>query len=341
MERLICATPAGRTKYMRYLVPQILISDEVEKYEIWLNTRNKYDLDFFEFLEKTFPKVKLIEQPDGIVNGNKSINAFFKKAMDEDAIYVRLDDDIVWLEPDFFSKIKNARLADKESFLLSPLIINNSICTHLLQQEKKFEYPDYLPAYSADTLTWEDPKFAFQIHEWFLDLLEQNQEAKLRLPVDYTIALNRFSINAISWYGKVMKSFDGVVLGDDEEYMTVIKGRELGKTNKILGNVLVSHFAFYTQRALLDSTNLLERYGQAVKKTYADSKEIMEIFKIIDAFLASKDEEIRLNVPPPKTPLQNFIDSTKNTIKNIKVPTIQFETIENIRKNISVANEKK
>ena len=341
MEKFICVTPAGRTKYMRYLVPQILISEEIERYDIWLNTTNKYDLDFFEFLSKTFPKVRLIEQPDGVVNGNKSINAFFKNAMDEDAIYIRLDDDIVWIEPDFFTKMRKARLEDKESFLLSPIIINNSICTHLLQQEKKFQYQDYLPAYSADARTWEDPKFALEIHQWFLNLLDKNQEGILRLPEDYTIALNRFSINSISWYGKVMKSFNGVILDDEEEYLTVIKGRELRKTNKILGNILVSHFAFYTQRALLDSTNLLESYGQAVKKTYADSKEIKEIFQIIDTYLATKDEEIRLNEPPPKSAFHNFIDSTKHTIKNIKVPTIQFETIENIRKNISIGNEKK
>jgi hypothetical protein len=131
---------------MKNLIPQILCSDVVSRYDIWVNTINKDDINFFEFLEKKFKKINLIQQPEGIINGNSSINAFFTKAMDKDEIYVRMDDDIMWIIPDFFDEIFKIRINDTESFLIAPLVINNSISTHIFQDQKKFEYKKYLPA---------------------------------------------------------------------------------------------------------------------------------------------------------------------------------------------------
>lgn len=324
MGKLICATPAGRRRYMKLLVPQILSSPIVERYDIWLNTTNEGDLAFFHFLANKYDKVRLIPQPDGKVDGNSSINAFFKNCIEEDACYVRLDDDIVWIMPGFFEAIYANRLQDP-AFLLTPLVINNAVCTHVLQQKQKFPFKHYLRADCFDSLAWQDPKFAYQLHLWFLDFIENNAYSDL-LTSDHYVALNRFSINAISWKGLDFKTFDGVVLGDDEEYLSVIKPAELNRYNKILGNLLVAHYGFFTQRAYLDSTDLLDRYEKATRKTYAKNSLTMQIFEDLDAYFKTQDDA---RIPPKQEAL---VKNIKNFILDISLPTIQFKTIRDIRK---------
>jgi hypothetical protein len=65
-----------------------------------------------------------------------------------------------------------------------------------------------------------------------------------------------------------MKKFGGIVPGDDEEWLSVIKPTELGVDNCINGDAIVVHFAFYTQRKQLDELNILNRYGTFIHKEW-------------------------------------------------------------------------
>ena len=74
--KVVCNTAAGRRRYMQYLVPQVVASDVVDRYDIWINTTDKQDIEFFRLLAEAFPKINLVYQPDGVVSGISSINAF-------------------------------------------------------------------------------------------------------------------------------------------------------------------------------------------------------------------------------------------------------------------------
>ena len=76
--RVVVNTAAGRRRYMQYLIPYVLSSDIVDRYDIWVNTHNGADIEFFKQVAAKFPVVNLVWQPDGVVNGNASINAFYK-----------------------------------------------------------------------------------------------------------------------------------------------------------------------------------------------------------------------------------------------------------------------
>lgn len=69
---------------MQYLVPQVITSEIVDRYDIWVNTLNKEDIYFFMKLAEKYPKVNLVWQPDGEVDGNRTINAFYRRCLDED-----------------------------------------------------------------------------------------------------------------------------------------------------------------------------------------------------------------------------------------------------------------
>jgi hypothetical protein len=266
--KVVCATPAGRRRYMQYLIPQIISNKLVDRYDIWLNTTDKQDIEFFRILAQKFSKINLVYQPEGIINGNLSINAFFRNAIDKGTIYFRLDDDIVWFEPDLIKKMLQFRLSNPEYFLVSPLIINNALCTYILQNAGKIKLDKYYPAHCADSVLWRSGDFAAQLHDWFLtNYLYQQKYQKLYCG-KHPIALNRFSINAILWFGADMHKFNGLVPSDtdDEEWLSVVKPTSLGRANCINGDAIAAHFAFYPQRKILDKSNILERYGIYIKE---------------------------------------------------------------------------
>ncbi|MDW7973336.1 MAG: hypothetical protein RMI01_09080 [Thermodesulfovibrio sp.] len=68
---------------MKLLASYVLTDDIVDRWDIWVNTTDKLDIAFFEYMAKNFSKVKLIPQPEGLVDGNASINAFFRYCTNE------------------------------------------------------------------------------------------------------------------------------------------------------------------------------------------------------------------------------------------------------------------
>ena len=46
--RVVVNTAAGRRRYMQYLIPYIVSSDIVDRYDIWINTHNGADIEFFK-----------------------------------------------------------------------------------------------------------------------------------------------------------------------------------------------------------------------------------------------------------------------------------------------------
>lgn len=259
--KVICNTAAGRRRYMQYLIPFVVANDIVDRYDIWVNTTNRQDIAFFQILQKAFPKINLVYQPDGVVDGCRSISAFYRQCVEEDAIYFRMDDDIVWMEPDMIEKMVRFRIDNPDYFIVSPLVINNPICTYILQNTGKIKLNKYYPAQVGHDILNQSSAFAAQLHEWFLTSQLPGKQYQNLYCGKRPIALNRFSINSILWFGSEMAKFGGIVTGDEEEWMTVIKPTELGAVNCINGDAIAVHFAFYPQRKKLDKLNILNRYG--------------------------------------------------------------------------------
>lgn len=260
--KIVVNTAAGRRRYMQYLVPPILHSEVVDRYDIWVNTNNGADIEFFKRLAADYPKVNLVWQPDGVVNGIQSINAFYKGCCDEDTIYMKLDDDVVWFEPELFDKMVKFRVEHPDYFLVSPLVINNALSTYLLQIHKKLKLDKYYESRCAEPTLWQSGYFATALHEWFMNKYLKNGRYSELYVGSQPWAMTRFSINCILWFGKDMKAFEGIVPGDDEEFLSCIKPTELGKANCINGDALISHFAFGPQREILDKCTILEKYGE-------------------------------------------------------------------------------
>lgn len=314
---------------MQYLVPLVLSSSVVDRYDIWINTHNKLDIAFFEELAKNYPKVNLVYQPNGEVDGNRTINAFWQFCLDDDAIYIRLDDDIVWMEPDFFEKMIRFRTENPEYFVTSPLVINNALSTYILQNCGKIKLREYVRANSNDSVTWASGDFAAEIHEWFLGKIADGSYVDLHCGKK-PIAMNRFSINCVSWFGNTFKKFGGDVYGDEEEFVSVVKPTELGAMNCFNTDVIASHFAFFTQRDLLDKKDILHKYGKALEIDWArsDGKSLgiyMEVKEILRRIETNKEEILkRKGIYEGTTSARKFL---RRSVSSIKVPLLKFTTV--------------
>lgn len=298
--KVVVNTAAGRRRYMRYLIPYIVSSEVVDRYDIWINTHNGADIEFFRKIAGYFPKVNLVWQPDGVVNGNSTINAFYKDCVEPDAIYFKLDDDIVWMEPGLIEDMVRFRVDNPQYFLVSPLVINNALSTYLLQTEGKLTLDGYYQSYASHPILWESGNFAAELHQWFIDnYLTTGQWESLHLGKK-EMGMCRFSINSILWFGKEMAKFAGDVPGDDEEFMSCIYPTRQGMSNAWNGDIIAAHFAFFTQREKLDKNGILEQYGKINEEMWS-RREDAEIYAVVQSVLNdidSQETELMLRESP-------------------------------------------
>lgn len=299
--KVVVNTAAGRRRYMQYLIPYIVACPIVDRYDIWINTHNGADIEFFKQVADRYPLVNLVWQPDGVVDGNKSINAFYKTCVEPETIYFKLDDDVVWMEPGLIEKMVAFRIDNPDYFLVSPLVINNSLSTYLLQEESKIKLDRYYDSNASNPILWKNGGFALELHRWFIEqYLKKERWGELHVGRKL-MGMTRFSINAILWYGSEMAKFGGNVPGDDEEYLSCVYPTQQGMANAWNGDAIVAHFAFFTQREQLDNANILETYGAISREYWRKDEELSLVGEKIQSILMDiKSREASLmSLPSP------------------------------------------
>lgn len=330
--KVVVNTAAGRRRYMQYLVPFVMASDIVDRYDIWINTHNGADIEFFKRLADAFPKINLVWQPDGWVKGNASINAFYRKCVEKDCVYFKLDDDIVWMELDAIEKMAKFRIDNPDYFLVSPLVINNAQSTYLLQIANKIKLNKYYNSSANNDILWRSGDFAAQLHLWFLDKMKDQSYKDLYVGACPT-ALCRFSINAILWFGSELAKNDGVVQGDDEETMSCILPAKKKMANCWNGDAIMAHFAFFTQREQLDACQILDKYGEINSSVFHSDEKLSGIYDTVQEILKDIDqnEESLLLRKSPYADYDITKDSLlKNTFRTV-IPKSILEGLKGMR----------
>lgn len=290
--KIVVNTAAGRRRYMQYLIPYVVSSPIVDRYDIWINTHDCADIEFFKQIAKEFPVVNLVWQPDGIVDGINSINAFYKSCIDEDTIYFKLDDDIVWMEPNLIEKMVKFRVDNPSHFLVTPLVINNSLTTYLLQIEGRIKLDSYYSSSANHPILWKSGDFARDLHKWFIDnYLIPGHWDDLYIGKK-EMGMTRFSINSVLWFGKDMKMFNGIVPGDDEEFLSCIYPTKIGLSNAWNGDAIVAHFAFFTQREQLDKAFILDKYGEICSMRGDNDADFASINKKVESIYINIQNEV-------------------------------------------------
>lgn len=280
--KICICIPAGREKYLsifkKFLYRKI---DEgiIDNIQLWQNTTDPSDIAYLQSMEAENPKVKIYRIGDPInttgyydtYNPLKT-HLFFANAQDDDTIYIRFDDDIIWANEDAIEKIVKARIDNPKALFITPNIVNSTICNSYHQEigalseeagkVKRYDKanPDY--AY-LDEFNYSDSKLADHIHSTFRKHYEAGTLEKYYLPSRSYDNYERFSICSVCWFGK-----DKISLGYIEEPAISWELPEaLKRPNYFVGDSLLVHYSYHTQRHYLEATGdtHLEFYKQIVK----------------------------------------------------------------------------
>ena len=265
----VVVTPGGRKRYLHLLARHLEAQrGSFDTWQIWLNTKNEEDLAYMRGLASAHPDWIVARELPIEHQDNMSIHAFFPGAAERGTTYLRLDDDVVWLESGFIEAMMSFRETYPAPFLVYGSIVNNAVVSHLFHRfgcvNSAYGHPDYT---CMCDIGWNNGSFAELLHRSFLDAVEAGSDlAGWRFPAWTLYHYERVSINCIAWLGDDFAQFGGIVGSDEEQWLSVEKPQELGRPNVIAGGVghMCAHFAFYPQRAVMDASGLLERYAALV-----------------------------------------------------------------------------
>ncbi len=239
-------------------------------------------------------KVVTLPQTDGT---NNSINRFYGFCNERDTLYIKMDDDLVFLPPDFGRMMLDAATAGRgQKLWWSPVVVNNAICTWLLKYFSQVKIPANVTAQAGCPIAWRSPAFAESLHRAFISALRDGTTDAFRVP-DTDVMSSRFSINCVAYFGDdvVDAGADFCPVGvDDEEWLSAVLPARLGRPGQVVGTCVVAHFGFFTQEASLLKTTVLDEYYNiaGLKLTHRPVRKVKARSKLKAALLE------RLATPP-------------------------------------------
>lgn len=262
MHRIIAVTPAGRRRYLELLAHYVLSDDTIAQWQLWDNCRDPSDRQYLEELAHRHPKIQIVRVP-GADGGNLAINRFYKLIQDPDAFYIKMDDDIVFLPRNFGGQLYQRALEEKERYAWwSPVVINNALCSWLLKHHSRLRIEANLSAQAGCVHGWRSPAFARKLHHTFIDAAQGNALDVFQVP-HFEVCLARYSINCLGIFGQDVASLGDEfcpVNEDDEEWISAVLPSRLQRPGRIVGNLVVSHFSFFTQEQELLACGMLDEY---------------------------------------------------------------------------------
>jgi hypothetical protein len=264
--RVIVVTPAGRRRYLSVLLPHVVAQRGiVDRWELWENTPDDADLAWLRetaAASRGFVRCVPGSMPINPDRVSDSIHPFHRRCTEPGTIYVRIDDDVIWLAPDCIASLCRFRLAEREPFVVYANVVNNGLISHIHQRIGALPIDAGRARYLCqDPTSWGDGAFAVAVHRAFFAAHDAGDLDRFRFGMWRSWEPTRISINVIAWLGDDFAPFGGEVPLQEEEWLAVTRPRELGRTTAICGQALASHYAYWPQRAVVDAEPwVLERY---------------------------------------------------------------------------------
>ena len=280
--RVVPIIPAGRALTMSILIDHLRRNRPlVDEVQVWLNTDDDQtdDRNWLLSLPRLLPDFVTLKEhpnPDRVLRP-KQLNTgqFYQYTQDPDTIYVRFDDDIVYLAPNYFENLLRFRLDNPQYLLVFGDIWNNAVVSWVHQDLGHIdrEHGIVQSPYCMDLVGWQSSEFAEYIHRLLLGHIGEWTVGSLAYDRYELTDAHRFSISNFCFFGKDCVEWGGPTPEDDEEiFLTEHYPRDKGKLNAICGSALVSHFSFFAQRPHLLTTDILDQYreiaSQMLSKDY-------------------------------------------------------------------------
>ena len=265
--RVVTVTPAGRRRHVEVLAAYLLREKGlIDEHQWWVNTDDAQDQaylhqisqqhpDFFQILESPAPC------PPAGLSRNARLAYFYPTCVDQETVYIKLDDDICFLAPNALRQLVEFRLRYPQYFLVHANTVNSPLNTSIHQRIGAVQWRAMVE-YDPFGNGWRDGELAMAIHEAFLAAIENAQTARWCFPRWEIPRPERFAINCCAWFGSDFQPFASWYGDDDEGRFTLELPKVLSRSNVVCGTALVAHFSFATQARFLEQTDLQERYAR-------------------------------------------------------------------------------
>ncbi|MEM4134601.1 MAG: hypothetical protein QXV73_05330 [Candidatus Micrarchaeia archaeon] len=254
----------------------------IDQVYIWRNTKNEDDLRYIDSLESDYFKIFDITKEGEMFEEPKQYNTgkYYRYTTDPNTIYVRFDDDIVYVDDDYFKNILDFRLNNPQYFLVMGNIWNNAIISYIQQRMGRIDWRIGVveKEHCMDRVGWASPQFANGLHRILKEKIEQTRVSDLFFDRWELHNAQRFSISNFCFFGKDFLEFGGILKFDnphdklDEEiWLTEYYPRKKRLLNVVCGTALVCHFSFFYQREYLMQKGWLEYYRELSEKKLSES----------------------------------------------------------------------
>ncbi len=263
---IISWTPAGRKKYLEVLIPNIYKIKKLLKHHVFfINTQNQEDINYIKSVCKkdNFFQFCEGEATGGLFDLKKSYKEIAKY---EAEYYLRFDDDICYVSNNL---IKSLLKELEDNFLISPFIVNNTICSFYYNHF--YNLMNLKSNNNVMNAFWKSDEFGAKIHRNFL---QGNVLKKIIALPNWTIhSGEQFSVNCFlmtkSNFEKCIK-----IMENNHGYEEPVIFDYCEKNNllcKIINKTLVCHFAYHVQTKLGANNKLLARYYSLIKENSLSS----------------------------------------------------------------------
>jgi hypothetical protein len=256
---VVSVTPYGRHRYVEVLAQHLLgLRGLIDEHHFWINTDDAVDLAFVKSLASAYPDFfKLVH--DSSRFSRKAcvprICWFWQKCDEDDTLYLKFDDDLVWIAEGAIERLLEFRLENPEYLAVFPNTVNNSLCSHLHQRMGLLPELPLIEYECLGEVSWRRWQTARDCHDTFFRLHAAGQLDRYRFNTWQLSQYERFSINAMCWLGSDLAEPARRFETDDEAWVTEIVPRETGRPCCIVGDALVAHFAYGPQRVGLEANS--------------------------------------------------------------------------------------
>ena len=252
---------AGRTRYLQCLVPYLLRDARLfDHIELWDNTSLE-DRGYAHALAIEYPHLfKVINLGDGYIIDRQdfdhkvaNLHLFFKRGLDKDTLYIKLDDDIVWIAPGAIEGLIRYRQAHPEWWMVVGNTINNTAC-RLLHTDGEIplswenEYQDGV--YKSSTM-------ANACHEEFFRRLKTKTLEDYDFGVWDSVRPRQIPNQAYAFLGEDWVLHGGNSGPDEYKHYGETIPQALGRRHCIYGPSLFVHYSYRPQEPGVDPKHLL------------------------------------------------------------------------------------
>ena len=220
--------------------------------------------------ERENSKIKLIHANSRGYDGFKNCYRYYCASEFYDAIFVKMDDDIIYCDNENIDGFIKAVTKSNELAIWSANVLNNGVCAYFQKEngyygDNKFDF-EY-PRKGLWGTLWESAQLCAKLHQYFIEntsIVLQKARASTELIV--LPREDRFSTNFVAFKYPIMimmaLAYELTKNNDDEHLMTVSLPALFGLKKYIVQKLIVSHLSFFKQDESLRAAEIIDQYAK-------------------------------------------------------------------------------